>query len=34
MTDWVWVAAGYALAATTWVGYVVWGLRGRDKGRA
>jgi hypothetical protein len=28
VTEWAWVVAGYGAAAVTWLGYVVWALRG------
>lgn len=32
MSEWAWVWAGYAIAAATWAGYVLWALRGSRKG--
>jgi hypothetical protein len=31
MSEWVWVWAGYAIAAATWAAYAAWGLLGSRK---
>jgi hypothetical protein len=32
VSEWLWVWAGYGIAAATWAGYVAWALHGPTTG--